>query len=765
MALELFITNDTDTISADIDDSVRIVTERFVTAFRNPTSGTGSYTYNFKLPATATNRRIFNHADDKQVLNKFGTTYAAVIVFNGVRIIKGQFELKSINKGFTGNITGSIVTKLSDIIPDDKKLRAITSFTPVPFLGGSTVVEYMKKESLAYYPKGTVAADKSEIAFAYTLDSFNAFVNGHTVIGYEDIGVSHFVGSIFENILADAGYKVAGNILTTDAYKRLLVLYSNADGIFQEWNYGVLNPFKAVAENTSIARPTVNISTTIDRYDDRVYVVQPTFQNYQGDLSDSLGDDGVYTCKASGLYTIRMKSPMAASVIPVPGAGDPYPMPSAEFKHFYAFRCITNTEFLKASQLPSSSSFDSASAALYVTELDTFFIGEGEFIVNMVEGQQYAVQAYISLPKKYAPVNVSIYNEVNKANYLDCTKFDGKMQLNPADFLPDLSCKKFVEDLFKLYNLYYTIDSNSKTVTIYTRDEFFLSTITDTIDITDRIDFDEWEETPITDAEINANYYKWKDDDSDYILKATDYMQLVNGTDNKSDELSFSPLAFIRKEYEIYPNLPDYTNIKTVSDFFPAIIPYNESNDIRLLSDTEAENNNTYSPRICYYLGNVFTSEYMQKQASYAHLVPLKGYEDGYVNARVYAPRLTFFDLANQPAYEVVIDTVRRDFSLKLSTVPNLFKNGENIIKPMVALKSLDVVSDNSSFLSNYREVIQLNKFSNYITTSIRLNPVLFDKLDGRNLLKINNLTYLLDSVTEYDMANDTAKIKVYRNI
>jgi hypothetical protein len=130
------------------------------------------------------------------------------------------------------------------------------------------------------------------------------------------------------------------------------------------------------------------------------------------------------------------------------------------------------------------------------------------------------------------------------------------------------------------------------------------------------------------------------------------------------------------------------------------------------------------------------------------------------------APRLTFFDLDNQPAYEVNINTLRRDFTLTASVVPNLFKTGEAMVLPQPApVKSLDLVSANSRFLDVYADVIQLNRYSNFTTTTIRINPVLYDKLNGRYLLKINNLTYLLDSVTDYDLSGDTATIKVYRNI
>lgn len=737
MLIELYLNNQL----ADIDDSVRIIVERSVATYRNPTAGTGTYTYNFKLPKTNTNRLIFNHADNLQVVNKF-VEYDALIMINGVRIIKGTFIIDNIKNGFTGHISGTTINYINNLIDTDKSLREIKSFTPLNFYGNSTIGDYFENPTYG------------EIAYTYVIASFSAIPNG-AEIGYEDIGISHFCKSILERMFADVGYTVAGNVLLKPEVTKMLLQYSNADSITQAWNYGLLNPFKAKADNSYAPESNNNISTTIERYDDKVHVIYPEFLAYTGDLSYSCGDDGVYTCKSSGTYTIRVSCPMAAYYLQ-PGLQPPLEYRDDTFRYIYVFRCISTNEFLKETQLPRRDYFNIPSATLSITDDDTFIIGEGEYDVRMTEGQQYAVQVYASMPKELPLAAFSIFPKQGVPNYLECTAMlDGKLTVNPADFLPDKSYKEFLTMMFKVHNLYYNIDTVSKTVNFFSRDEFFNNSIDGIIDITDRIDFDEIEETPISQSEINANYFKWASDDSDYILTNTNYMQLVNGVTNTADEISFAPLGFITNEYIYYSN----NILKTTQDFFPAIIPYDESNDTRLLTDTEIENNNNYAPRICYFHGNVF-SESFSKILPNELLIPLRGY-----GGKLYAPRLSFFDLINQPSYDIVINDARRDFELIQNAKSNIFKLNEPFIKPAIGVKSLDLISDSSGFLFNYKDAIKINNYSNYLSTVIRINPVLFDKLSGRYLLKINNLTYILDSITEYDMIGETATIKVYRNI
>jgi hypothetical protein len=736
MTIELYLNNKL----ADIDDSVRVIVDRYVTTYRNPAAGTGTFTYSFKLPNTAANRLIFNHADNLQVVGKF-IDYDALIMVNGVRIMKGVFKLDSIKKGFSGHIIGTVVNYINNLIDTDKSLRDIKSFTPIKFYGNSTIGDYFLNPTYG------------EIAYTYVIASFSAIPNA-AEIGYEDIGISHFCKSILERMFADVGYKVAGNVLNKSEVTKMLLQYSNADSVAQAWNYGLLNPFKAKADNSYAPNTNKNISTTIERYDDKVHVIYPQFLSYQGDLSDSSGDDGVYTCKSSGTYSIRVSCPMAAYYLQT--GQPPLEYRDDTFRYIYVFRCITNNEFLKDTQLPRRDYFNIPSAALSITDEDTYIIGEGEYDVRMTEGQQYAVQVYASMPKELPLAAFSIFSKQGVPNYLECTAMkDGKLTVNPADFLPDKSYKDFLTMMFKVHNLYYNIDTLTKTVNFFSRDEFFNNSIDGVIDITDKIDFDEIEETPIPNTEVNDNYYKWASDDSDYILTNTNYMELVNGVDNNATELTFAPLCFVTASYIYRVN----NIIKTTQDFFPAIIPYSESNDARILTDIELENNNNYAPRICYFHGNIFTDAF-SKTLPNELLVPLKGY-----GGRLYAPRLSFFDLPNQVSYDIVVNDARRDFELVQNAQSNIFELNEAFIKPAISVKSLDLISDNSSFLINYKDVIKINKYSNYLSTVIRINPVLFDKLTGRYLLRINNINYILDSVTEYDMIGETATIRVYRNI
>jgi hypothetical protein len=754
--VELYINNKL----ADITDSIKITLDKVVSEYRNPTKKTGSYSQAFTLPFTANNKAIFFNENDKQIVGKFKKTYEAQLIVNGEAIVTGNFlHLKTTAKGFEGAVGASRIGNpaIADLLLD-KKLTDIKSFDKIDYSGNQSIIDSWN--TLIAYPD-------AEVCYPYVVPCFSHLTTGLRST-YENIGVSHFMPAIIKHIFEDAGYEVEGDIFDSATFNKLFLLYSNSDA--QKWNYGKLNVMNAGSPFFDLFGTVyaANIIKTIERQSDTIYVVSYPFVTNVGDLSESLGADGVYTCKFSGLYDWRVRGEAQIQIGGFQGAGT----------GFTAFRCITDDETIPENSIPGSSQF----ATLTTEYLDNGTIAVGQdtdftFTARLEEGKQYQLQRYISIPNSTVNGRTDAYAYALTTGKFNILSLDGPLLLNPALFLPDMSQVDLVNAVFKMFNLFYELNEDEKVITLITRDNYFQQSLSSVVDLSNYVNILEMDEYPLTDAEVEATYLSFADDDNDYILKQTNYLELVNGLQpEKATKLPFAPLGFIQHEY----NAGGFSTPILGNELLPAIFPDTTSVDTSVLSDEDAISSSSITPRIALYNGAdwilpaltgmcVSLGRYHPPTSNF-----IGGFYPGYYDAVGFAPKLSFFDYASQPVYKITTNTALRSFTVTLSTDDNIYSTADtNFLQDVTRIPDLngislatnvdELVNPKGFFYSLYANDLLIANLSNYLEGRGRITPTLFNQLTGRQVLSIQEDLYLLESIKAFDVSGDFATYKLYK--
>lgn len=755
---ELFINN----VSVDLTDDIKVQIDKYVADFRDINKKTGVFTMPFVLPYTNKNSSVFFGENDKQVLGKFRRTYPAQLMVNNEVVIDGKFlHTKNSNKGFEGAVGEAKIgnPKIGDLLKD-LKLTDIQSFTPINFSGNQSV--QASWNAVNSYPD-------AEVCHPYVLTSFSQFHSGVTTLKshYEDLGISHFVPAIMKRIFQDAGYTLGGDIFNNDTFKKMVMLYSSTEK--QKWNYGKLVPFFGTGQINFISY-VGSPGKMLTRQNDYIYImlyqhiVSAPVLGTVGDACQGLDSKGYYTCKYSGVYTFTVEA--EHSVNHVGGA-------AVASTGWTALRCITDEEYIPESFLPLT--FSNTPPTLASLDPATLAVGQGtfSFSVRLEEGKQYALQRYVSVLKTATttggtvdPNTMFVYNPI--LGQFSITACDGPLLVNPAHFLPDLTQKEFVNSIFKIFNLYYELNQDTQTVTLLTRDDFFQESLSDIVDITPYLNLQSLEELPLSDKEVGQTYLTWDTDDSDYILKQTDYMELVNGLQpDESTKLPFAPLGFMKVKYQTGSILSP----TVVYDILPAIITATDSVDTSVLVDADSvTSGGSWKPRICLYHGNQWLrNDFNEVLSPYISNVYLSG-----VAGVHYPPKLTFFNINNQPAYTITENIPLRSFELVLNNTITIYNPVDtNILISAGSVAELDnislatnissTVNPKGLFFQLYSNDLLIGSLSHYMEGIGRMNPVLFSQLTGRQTLSLNNDLFLLDSIKGYDVGADLATYKIYK--
>jgi hypothetical protein len=763
------------------DNTIKFSLYKSVQDFRDPLKATGAVSLPFTLPTTNRNKAIFLNDDEKQKLGKFKGVYQAQLILDNETLIEGELnvtKVKGSSKGFEVYIGQTKLEnpRLGDIV-SDKKLVELKSFKPLDFKGNLSIVNSWN--SYGVYPA-------EEVVYPFVVRSFAAFAAQGAIgatapiytSGYESIGISHYCAAIVKAIFADAGYAVNGDIYNNETFLKMVMLYSSTEE--QKWNYGALAPMQASCPPDPYSFGQVyagGVKNTYERQSDMVQVLTYGWQAYDGDLCESLGDDGVYTCKYSGIYDFRVSATHAYNSS---GNGNP----STGNGGFTVFRCISDDEFMPDTYLPTGANFG-AIPALNTLDPGTLAVGGSgpfTFQVRLVAGKQYQVQRYVHFtsPTTAGSNSFLCYNP-NEGNFF-ITKCDGPLTVNPANFLPDMTQQAFLKGIFKLFNLYYQLNEDTKTVTIFGRDDFFQESLQDIVNLSPYLSVDTMDETPFTEAEIASIYVNWKKDETDYILNKTAYMDLVNGsTPDGATELPFAPIGFLEVEYSV---LDSNNTTVTGIDMIPAIIPSVDDVDTSILTDVEAESQpGSWVPRLMLYERNTvlkpnLTYDFLTKsnvKVALGRFYPASstGIGGGYPFVE-FAPKLTFFNITNQPFYKIDINQSLRSFSLTLYSGDNIYNPASSLfladVNDVATLDNISlatnidtVVNPKGFFFQLYGNDLLISDLSNYLQGIGRMDSVLWNKLTGRQVLRVGQDLFLLDGISNFDVSSKLATYKLYK--
>jgi len=636
--------------------------------------------------------------------------------------------------------------------------------------------------------------------------------------GYEDFGLSHFAGAVLENIFRDAGYKLEGSILQQEDFKRLLILFSNNDANELPWNYGTLNPFTGAHKK----RPAVEVTTgaqanqilQIEGIDgltnmagendvSKLICFTPAFTVTSGDLSHSIKrpesrQDGrgvhTYTPKYTGEYTVDFQAtfkywwtffpstlqeggfpfmPEKRYGIVTKDAEVAVPSQADNIKVFAAFREITESEFLPIADTEdhfSSSIVKADENTLLFTTVPSDADGLRSFrlqgTVRMERGKQYRLQIYGGHIGAANFSNLFEFIPNGDGNFSKITACDGPAEISVAKFLPSIKKVDYVNAMFKLFNLFYQVDVESKIITIFTRDEFFALHRDNIVDISGNCDIDEFEEEPFDADMVGSAYLQYTGDDNDYGMvrvpsgQTQNYLQKVNGeAPAKTDTVPFAPLTFHQIEWK------DQNGI-TSTDAFPFILTKDEEKSENI-GTVFYDGNFNYAPRLALYWGTYYKDFTGTNPVSTAmprvRFVRSEAGNDPNAYTNNPMPKLTFFGPASQPLYKYDVTNLLQEVT---PAVPSTHFTSDPAQQATMNANGIDISSAMSSVASRrYGNTLKAISQGHFLEGECKMNNLLFNKLTGRNLLRIESDLYLLDSINKYDLLKGKCTLKIYKLI
>lgn len=244
-------------------ESQESVNVRFNNVLFDPTkiaSTQAEYSFEFELPCTPKNNKIFNFANNLSKLNKFHTRWNAELIADGDVIFSGSLTLNSVkNKMYHVNLVSVKNYSLDDVFGE-----AVMSDIPwsIPFEGGGNSdysIDYYNNlldskvtfplVSYGVFQKDPISRDEvgSDYTSKFDLDKYNRW---YVESFYPSVSMVETIRKAFEW----KGYTVSGNAFKDYFLKEIFCSVNLADGQTPDYNIG--NPkFGKVSLNVEWTTP------------------------------------------------------------------------------------------------------------------------------------------------------------------------------------------------------------------------------------------------------------------------------------------------------------------------------------------------------------------------------------------------------------------------------------------------------------------------------------------------------------------------------
>ena len=198
------------------------------------------YSFEFQLPCSPTNNKVFGHANVLSRPNKFKTRYNATVNCDGNLIFDGSLVIQSIEgNSYNCNLVNIKINSLEDIFGD-----AVMTDIPwyVPFDGLSTVNSVNANSSTKYFfpfacygafqkkPKYTDDVG-SDYTSKFDIDKYNKFY-------YSSFPPSPNVLELIKKAFEWKGYKVAGDAYRDPILNQIYASPQLAQGQYNKYNLG-----------------------------------------------------------------------------------------------------------------------------------------------------------------------------------------------------------------------------------------------------------------------------------------------------------------------------------------------------------------------------------------------------------------------------------------------------------------------------------------------------------------------------------------------
>ena len=312
--IELYINKE----KADLE-SQKSLNMRFQNVLFNPekiSSSQAEYSFEFDLPSTPTNDKIFDYANNLSKVGKFRSRLDAEVYADGSPIFVGTLTLNGYkDKKYSCNLVSVKVYSLDDIF-GDAKLTDIDNWK-IDFSGATTINEINQTletdvvfplVSYGAFQKTPILSDEigNDYTSKYDLDEYNRW---YVESFYPSLSMLETIKHAFQY----KGYNVGGDAFNDMFLKEIFMSTNLADGQSPEYNVG--NPmFGKVNLNVSwhadgnpgyvqdLVYPYFKMSGYIDYAQTQPLVVDPVFNFTAVQLYDILQEGSVSSDEYCYMY-------------------------------------------------------------------------------------------------------------------------------------------------------------------------------------------------------------------------------------------------------------------------------------------------------------------------------------------------------------------------------------------------------------------------------------------------------------------------------
>lgn len=304
--IELYINKE----KADLE-SQKSLNLRFQNVLFNPekiSSSQAEYSFEFDLPSTPTNDKIFDYANNLSKVGKFRSRLNAEVYADGSPIFEGTLTLNGFkDKKYSCNLVSVKVYSLEDIF-GDAKLTDIDNWK-INFNGAETINQLNSElETDVVFPLVSYGAFQKSPSF--TDEAGSDYTSKYDLDEYNKWYVESFYPSLsmletLKHAFQYKGYKVGGDAFTDMFLKNIYMSTNLADGQSPEYNVG----------NPRFGKVNLNVSWAADGT--AGYVQDLTYPYGKvGDFYDvnqgHISADSVYNFSAVQLYDVLEEGTVSA---------------------------------------------------------------------------------------------------------------------------------------------------------------------------------------------------------------------------------------------------------------------------------------------------------------------------------------------------------------------------------------------------------------------------------------------------------------------
>ena len=235
--IELYINGNS--VDLEGDDSLNIRFNNVLMTPEKVNSSSGEYSFEFELPTTKKNNKVFDYANTLAKTNKFHQRYNAEVIADGTQIFTGTLVINSIKDNkYTCNLVAVKTYSLEEIF-GDLTLNKIP--WNIDFSGVTSINEYNQNSTEVKFPLisyGVFAKDpkhKDEVYSEYTskfaFDKWNRWY-------VQSFFPSHNMMETVRKAFEWKGYQVWGDAFNDDTLKNIYMSINLADDQDPAYNLG-----------------------------------------------------------------------------------------------------------------------------------------------------------------------------------------------------------------------------------------------------------------------------------------------------------------------------------------------------------------------------------------------------------------------------------------------------------------------------------------------------------------------------------------------